>query len=60
VETVVDKMSDKGQMSTTGQMGDVMKESTKLAYTYAKTFIDKADSGNKFFETVQYHSFHLP
>ena len=36
----------------TGQLGDVMKESAKIAFTYAKNFLTKVDAGNKFFNSV--------
>ncbi len=31
--------SDGGRLLSTGQLGDVMKESTEIAYTYAKVYI---------------------
>ena len=53
VETVSDKVGSKPQLRTTGQMGEVMKESTDIAYTYAKVFIDSVSPNNRFFETVR-------
>lgn len=52
VETVADKGSSKPGLQTTGQLGDVMKESTNIAYTFAKGFVDEVSHGNRFFETV--------
>jgi len=59
VESVVDKMNNKPQLKTTGQLGEVMKESTDIAYTYAKTFIGEVAHGNRFFETANIHM-HIP
>jgi ATP-dependent Lon protease len=33
-------------------MGDVMKESTNIAYTFAKTHVGSIAPGNRFFETT--------
>ena len=52
VESIVDKLSSKSDLKTTGQMGEVMKESTHIAHTYAKIFLETISPGNKFFETV--------
>jgi len=52
VETTQDRLSNKPHLKGTGQMGDVMKESTSIAYTYSKHFIDEIDPGNKYFEHV--------
>lgn len=51
VETVVDRLG-KPELRCTGQMGDVMKESTNIAYTFSKTFIEQVAPNNRFFETV--------
>lgn len=59
VETVVDRVGGKPELRTTGQMGDVMKESTNIAYTYAKNFLDIVSHGNKFFEQSSLHM-HIP
>jgi ATP-dependent Lon protease len=32
-------------LKTTGQLGDVMKESTTIAHTYARSFLHKTDPG---------------
>lgn len=43
IETVVKRVREedggKGELVSTGQLGDVMKESTEIAYTYAKVSI---------------------
>mmetsp|Transcript_3317 Transcript_3317/g.4795 ORF Transcript_3317/g.4795 Transcript_3317/m.4795 type:complete len:1045 (+) Transcript_3317:874-4008(+) len=44
---------------TTGQLGDVMKESTSLALTYARHKLQELDPGNAFFEKNQIH-LHVP
>jgi len=59
VETIQDKLSDKPALRVTGQLGDVMKESTDIAYTYAKCFLGELRSGTKFFETAALHM-HIP
>lgn len=41
IETSVEPGKSEGALKTTGQMGDVMKESTSIAYTYAKQFYYK-------------------
>ncbi|CAG8646561.1 15978_t:CDS:2 [Funneliformis mosseae] len=43
----------------TGQMGDVMKESSKISYTYAKSLMAQTFPGNKFFERAAIH-LHIP
>ncbi|CAO3679983.1 unnamed protein product [Rhizopus stolonifer] len=47
------------QLSKTGQLGDVMKESTSIAYTYAKSLIASRFPKNKFFEKAKLH-LHCP
>ncbi|CAG8554658.1 3556_t:CDS:2 [Ambispora gerdemannii] len=46
-------------LSKTGQMGDVMKESTMIAYTYAKSLLAQRFPENKFFERASIH-LHVP
>ncbi|KAJ3101102.1 ATP-dependent Lon protease pim1 [Phlyctochytrium bullatum] len=43
----------------TGQMGDVMKESATIAYTFAKSFLAKRYPENKFFDRASVHM-HVP
>ncbi|KAI8813750.1 Lon protease C-terminal proteolytic domain-containing protein [Cladochytrium replicatum] len=46
-------------LNRTGQMGDVMKESTTIAYTYARSLMTKRFPDNKFFEKASVH-LHVP
>ncbi|KAI8145701.1 ATP-dependent protease La [Fennellomyces sp. T-0311] len=46
-------------LSKTGQLGDVMKESTSIAYTYAKSLMATQFPKNKFFEKARVH-LHCP
>ena len=43
----------------TGQLGNVMKESVNIAYTYSRKFISTLDSNNAFFKSHQLH-LHVP
>lgn len=52
------KVYTKGHRSgliTTGQMGSVMEESTKIAHTYARSKMHAIDPENKFFEENEVH-----
>lgn len=46
-------------LKTTGQLGDVMKESTQIAFSYAKNLIGKIDPSNRFFDSAGVHM-HIP
>ncbi|KAI8874839.1 ATP-dependent protease La, partial [Backusella circina FSU 941] len=46
-------------LSKTGQLGDVMKESTSIAYTYAKSLLATQFPKNKFFDKAKVH-LHCP
>ncbi|KAK9458598.1 Lon protease [Lipomyces oligophaga] len=62
VESVVEaqlKHSIKGGLKQTGMLGDVMKESTIISYTFAKTFIASHFPNNEFFEHALIH-LHCP
>lgn len=59
VETVVDKLSGKPELRTTGQLGDVMKESSSIAYTFAQSFVQEVSLGNRFFDSATLHM-HVP
>jgi len=48
-----------GELFCTGQMGDVMKESTSIAYTVAKAQLFSKDPNNEFFERHRVHM-HVP
>ncbi|EPB75174.1 endopeptidase La [Ancylostoma ceylanicum] len=52
----VDLGSDKdGSLETTGNLGDVMKESVRAAFTVAKGVLAKDEPDNKFFEKAHIH-----
>jgi len=48
-----------GGMELTGNMGDVMKESVRIAYTFAKMFSSQVDADNEFFSNAHVHV-HVP
>ncbi|ORX56477.1 ATP-dependent protease La [Piromyces finnis] len=47
------------QFNQTGQLGSVMKESSIIAYTFAKSFLLKRDPSNTFFQYASIHM-HVP
>ncbi|SCU81594.1 LAFA_0C06040g1_1 [Lachancea sp. 'fantastica'] len=62
VESVLEQpISSKSQPSLerTGQLGDVMKESSRLAYSFARMFLSKTFPDNRFFEKAAIH-LHCP
>jgi Lon-like ATP-dependent protease len=48
-----------GSLTTTGQLGDVMKESASIAHTFARSFLAKRFPGNTFFDDKALH-IHVP
>jgi len=54
-----DDEEPRGGLFCTGQMGDVMKESTQIAYTVAKTQVLRIEPKNRFFQTERLHM-HVP
>lgn len=48
-----------GTIELTGHLGDVMKESARTAYTFARMFSNLQDPENKFLETAHLH-LHVP
>ena len=52
----VEKGEGKGGLRATGQLGDVMKESTTIAHTYARRFLEEKLPENSFFAQ---HSLHI-
>jgi ATP-dependent Lon protease len=50
---------EKVRMKLTGQAGDVMKESSQIAWTYLHGCVDKYAKGKKFFEKSEVHM-HIP
>lgn len=62
IESVLDsslKKDSKPSFHRTGQMGDVMKESSTIAYTYAKAYIALHQPSNDFFDKASIHM-HIP
>ncbi|MBD3218676.1 MAG: endopeptidase La, partial [candidate division Zixibacteria bacterium] len=53
------KMKGKGNLSLTGHLGDVMKESVQAAYSYIRTIAKKLDLDESVFENVDVHV-HVP
>jgi ATP-dependent Lon protease len=51
--------AEKTEMKLTGQAGDVMKESSQIAWTYVQSNIEKIAPGTPFFEKSQVH-IHIP
>ncbi|ETW04652.1 ATP-dependent protease La, variant 3 [Aphanomyces invadans] len=49
--TTVQSKGGKGSLLSTGQMGSVMEESTKIAHTYARHKLELIDPDNAFFES---------
>jgi Lon-like ATP-dependent protease len=50
---------DGGSIEATGNLGDVMKESIRIAYTFAKVFLDSRDPENNFLLDNKVH-LHVP
>lgn len=48
-----------GSLIRTGKMGDVMQESSTIAYSYAKSFMYNLDPSNDFFDKTAIHM-HIP
>jgi len=48
-----------GHLHVTGHLGDVMKESTQIAHTVAKTFLSQIDADNDFLQKAHVHV-HVP
>ena len=48
-----------GSLEVTGHLGDVMKESTRIAYTFARNFLAQNKPENNFFFTNDLH-LHVP
>lgn len=54
-----DNKDDSGSIRITGQLGDVMKESAEIAYTFAKSFLAEQHPDNKFLQRSTIH-IHVP
>ena len=48
-----------GKLQVTGQFGDVMKESSSIAYTVARSQLSRIDPNNTFFDSNDIH-LHVP
>ncbi|MEW5297109.1 MAG: hypothetical protein WDW38_005920 [Sanguina aurantia] len=60
VETAkVHESESRGSLTTTGQLGDVFRESASIAHTYARSFLGLKDTHNKFFSSSALHV-HVP
>ncbi len=57
IETVL--MPGNGSISTTGQLGDVMKESAKAAFSYLRSRSDKFGLKDNFYKEIDLHV-HVP
>ena len=53
------KADSEGSVTLTGNLGDVMKESTKIAHTFAKHFLSQQEPDNDFLEKAHLH-LHVP
>lgn len=54
-----DKPNGDGSLEITGNLGDVMKESARIALTVARNFINQKDPSNNFLESAHIH-LHVP
>uniref|UniRef100_M4D0C6 Lon protease homolog, mitochondrial n=2 Tax=Brassica campestris TaxID=3711 RepID=M4D0C6_BRACM len=57
--TVVEEGDGKGGLNITGQLGDVMKESTQIAHTVARKILLEKEPENLFFANSKLH-LHVP
>ncbi|XP_058213936.1 lon protease homolog 1, mitochondrial [Rhododendron vialii] len=57
--TLVEQSEGKGALHVTGQLGDVMKESTQIAHTVARAILMEKDPDNTFFANTKLH-LHVP
>ncbi|HEY2810616.1 MAG TPA: endopeptidase La [Rhabdochlamydiaceae bacterium] len=51
--------AEKTEMKLTGQVGDVMKESSQIAWTFLNSYVDEYAPGISFFKECQVHV-HIP
>ena len=58
-EEVKDGAGGNANIIRTGQLGDVMKESSSIAHTFARSYLGGLDSSNTFLEEASLHM-HVP
>ena len=58
-KSTADSKESEGSMELTGNLGDVMKESVRIAYTVSKMFVNQVQSDNTFFSQAHIHV-HVP
>ncbi|XP_053147697.1 lon protease homolog, mitochondrial [Hemicordylus capensis] len=54
-----EKENKEGSLEVTGQLGDVMKESAKIAYTFARAFLMQREPANDYLVSSHIH-LHVP
>ncbi|MCD8380068.1 MAG: endopeptidase La [Lachnospiraceae bacterium] len=59
LEIQVNTMPGKGELKLTGQMGDVMQESARIAYSYVRSIAGKYAVSEDYFEKHDFH-LHIP
>ncbi len=59
LEIQVNTMPGKGDLRLTGQMGDVMQESARIAYSYVRSIAGKYAVSDDYFEKHDFH-LHIP
>ena len=55
----IESSPGKGNLKVTGSLGDVMRESSQIAFTYARTILEKMEPDNSFFADASVH-LHVP
>jgi len=55
----IESSPGKGNLKVTGSLGDVMRESSQIAFTHARTLLEKKDPENTFFADASIH-LHVP
>ena len=55
----IESSPGKGNLKVTGSLGDVMRESSQIAFTFARTLLEKKEPENTFFADASVH-LHVP
>jgi len=55
----IESSPGKGNLKVTGSLGDVMRESSQIAFTFARTLFEKKEQENTFFADASVH-LHVP